>query len=149
MKIIGTIKTMKKVYPGCIVMVKVGNFYYVYSKDSYILSYLFDYRLKESEGYPSCGFPVASLDKVKGILEISNLNYIILNNSKDIEPSEKDTSHDNSIYEETYKIAEKSVLKSMRIQKIYESLQSQLETEDLEEKLTQIERILERKPEAI
>lgn len=41
------VKTIKKIYPSCAVLVKVGNFYHVYGKDAYILAYLFEYKIVE------------------------------------------------------------------------------------------------------
>ena len=38
---INIVRTIKRVHPSCMVMVKIGSFYNVYSKDAYILSYLF------------------------------------------------------------------------------------------------------------
>ena len=35
------IKTIKSIHPDSIILVKVGKFYNVYGKDSYILSYFF------------------------------------------------------------------------------------------------------------
>ena len=37
------IKTIKSIHPDSIILVKVGKFYNVYGKDSYILSYFFKY----------------------------------------------------------------------------------------------------------
>lgn len=45
MGIINTIKNIKLVHPNDIALVNVGNFYYAYGKDAYILSYLFKYKL--------------------------------------------------------------------------------------------------------
>lgn len=43
------IQTMKLVHKLDIVLVKIGNFYQVYGKDAYIISYLFGYKLKKVE----------------------------------------------------------------------------------------------------
>ena len=75
---VNIIKTVKNIYPDCVVIVKVGNFYHVYSKDAYIFSYLFEYKINEKESVPCCGFPLTSISKVEGILEKSKINYIVL-----------------------------------------------------------------------
>ena len=46
MAIITMIKVIKEIHPESLVLVKVGKFYNAYGKDSYILSYLFGYKLK-------------------------------------------------------------------------------------------------------
>ena len=47
MSTVDMVKTIKKIYPGCAILVKVGNFYHVYGKDAYIFSYLFEYKIVE------------------------------------------------------------------------------------------------------
>ena len=44
MAVITIIKTIKTIHPDAIVMVKSGKFYNVYGKDSYVMSYLFEYK---------------------------------------------------------------------------------------------------------
>ena len=60
-------------YPNSILLVLSGNFYNVYGKDAYILSYLFRFKFinklyvteEAKEVYvPKTGFPRNSLDKV-------------------------------------------------------------------------------------
>ena len=46
---INIVKTIKLVHPSCMVIVKIGTFYNVYSKDAYIISYLLKYKIKEKE----------------------------------------------------------------------------------------------------
>ena len=50
-------------------MIKVGKFYKVYAKDAYIISYLFEYKIKEEGKMETCGFPEQILNKVKANLE--------------------------------------------------------------------------------
>ena len=73
---VNMVKTIKKVYPSCAVLVKVGNFYHVYGKDAYILSYLFEYKITEKEGIPTCGFPLNAISKVENFLEKTKINYV-------------------------------------------------------------------------
>ena len=65
MSTVNMVKTIKKIYPLCIVLVKIGNFYHVFGKDSYILSYLFEYKIVEKSGIPTCGFPINAISKMK------------------------------------------------------------------------------------
>lgn len=41
------IETIKELKPNAICMFKMGNFYHAYNRDSYVLSYLFKYKIKE------------------------------------------------------------------------------------------------------
>ena len=49
MGIVNMVQTIKEIHKLDIVFVKIGNFYHVYGKDSYIISYLFEYKLKKVE----------------------------------------------------------------------------------------------------
>lgn len=83
------VKTIKTVYPSCMVLVKIGTFYDVYSKDAYIISYLFKYKIKEKEKIPTCSFPVSSLSKVKNILEKNKINYIVVDKINNYDEDQK------------------------------------------------------------
>ena len=68
MAILTIIKEVKKVHPKELALVKVGNFVHSYGKDSYILSFLFGYKIKVIENNCSaCGFPQKSLPKVQAV----------------------------------------------------------------------------------
>lgn len=73
-------------YPDSILLVLSGNFYNVYGKDTYILSYIFKYKIKEKiyktiedkdEYILNTGFPRNSLDRVLLDLEDKKINYVI------------------------------------------------------------------------
>ncbi|CDE14760.1 unknown [Clostridium sp. CAG:470] len=49
MSIINIVKNIKQVHPEHIILIKIGKFYYSYSKDAYIISYIFGYKLKNIE----------------------------------------------------------------------------------------------------
>ena len=49
MGIKNVIEVVKQVHKEEIVFVKIGKFYQVYGKDAYIVSYLFEYKLKKVE----------------------------------------------------------------------------------------------------
>ena len=54
-----------------IVFRKVGGFYHVFDGDSYILNYLFNYKIVCNR----VGFPINSINKVTNILENKKINY--------------------------------------------------------------------------
>ena len=61
-------KDIKKVHPNDVVCYKVGAFVQAFGKDAYIMSYILDYKLKETkENIPTCGFPKKAIPK-KGSL---------------------------------------------------------------------------------
>ena len=77
MGIIRIVKTAKEVHKNDIILVKIGKFYQVYGKDAYIISYIFDYKLKKVEEVYMCGFPQDSYNKVIAKLEEKKINYMI------------------------------------------------------------------------
>ena len=46
MKVTQTIQVMKQINPDKVLLLKVGEFFYQYGKDAYILAYLFGYKIK-------------------------------------------------------------------------------------------------------
>lgn len=46
---INVIKAVKLVHLSTVVMIKMGNFYHVYGKDAYVMSYLLNYKLNIKE----------------------------------------------------------------------------------------------------
>lgn len=77
MGIVNMVQTIKKVHEHEIVLVKVGQFYSVYGKDAYIISYILGYKLKKVENVMMCGFPLNSINRVKAKLEEKKINYVL------------------------------------------------------------------------
>lgn len=78
MGIINVIETIKGIHKYEVIFVKVGKFYQTYGKDSYIISYLFGYKLKKIENTKICGFPLNGINRVIAKLEENKINYIIV-----------------------------------------------------------------------
>lgn len=58
MAVITIMKKVKEIHPEEIALVKVGNFYQVFGKDSFIISCLFGYKMQElKENVYKCEFP--------------------------------------------------------------------------------------------
>lgn len=119
MGITNIIRTMKEVHPTKILLVKVGKFFQAYGKDSYIVSFLFNYQLKRVEmNVNMVGFPEVALNKVLKTLEDKN-NYI-----------------------DIYNKAHRYVSRKNRVDVIYEYLLNNLEDDESKEKIRKIEEIL-------
>ena len=70
MSVTTVMQEIKAIHPEYVALIKIGAFYNVYMNDAYILSYLFDYKLREAWiGAKTCGFPSTSLNKVIATLE--------------------------------------------------------------------------------
>ena len=94
------IKAIKQVHSKSVVLVKIGSFYHAYGKDSYILSYMFGYKLKKFEkDYTTCGFPLDSISKVIAKLEEKKINYVILDRRNNYEEDEKSDNGNLNTYD--------------------------------------------------
>lgn len=58
-----------------IIFIKRGCFYYTYFRDSYIISYIFNYKTVESR----CSFPITNKVNVCNKLNVLNIGYVIDN----------------------------------------------------------------------
>ena len=62
MSVIRDVKNVKIKHGDDVVLVKSGNFYRCYDKDSYIISYIMNYQVKQATANNyMCGFPVKKL----------------------------------------------------------------------------------------
>lgn len=116
------IKTIKSIHPDSIILVKVGKFYNVYGKDSYILSYFFNYKLKELDGIVSCGFPIESINKIMAKLENKKINYLIVDRRNNYDVDEFYDNKNLNTYNQTYEKAKQYINSKHRVDKIYQYL---------------------------
>ena len=125
------------------VLVKIGSFYDVYSKDAYIISYLLKYKIKEKEKIPTCSFPVSSLSKVENILEKNKINYIVVDKRSNYDEDQKFINKQENNYEKIFEKAKSSVEIMLRIQKIYDKLLQNRDKLEIYEILEKIEKVLQ------
>lgn len=125
MGIINIVKNVKEVHKEYVVLVRVGNFYNCYGRDSYIISYLLGYKINiiDNNIYNS-SFPKSAYNKVLSTLEKNKINYIILDKRNNYDVEEKDNNKNLNKYNEIYEKAKKEIAKKMRIEKIYKYLLS-------------------------
>ena len=139
---VNMVKTIKKIYPSCVILVKVGNFYHVYGKDAYIFSYLFEYKILEKEGVPSYGFPINAISKVENILERTKINYVSVDRRNNYDEEEKYVDKQKNNYEKTFEKSKQTIDILLRIQKITDFLKQYKENENIEKILEEMEKII-------
>ncbi len=143
MKIENTIKVFKEIHPTSIIMIKMGTFYHAYGRDSYILSYLFNYQVKKIQtNYSTCGFPASGLSKVLSKLEELEISYIILNKSENYEIVEEEDFKGKNKYNELYNKSYNYVNRKNRIDSIYQFLLESISEEQIKDKILRIEEII-------
>ncbi|MCI9366543.1 MAG: hypothetical protein HFJ54_08695 [Clostridia bacterium] len=143
MRIENTIKIFKEIHPESVILIKMGTFYHAYGRDSYILSYLFNYQIKKVQSnYSTCGFPDSGLNKVLSKLEEMEISYLILNKSDNYQVIEEEDFRVKNNYNEVYNKAYNYVSKKNRIDGIYQFLIESIAEEKIKEKIIRIEEIV-------
>lgn len=143
MSMITVLKPIKQIHEKDIVLIKIGGFYHAYGRDSYILSYLFDYKLKNFEKqYVTCGFPTNNISKIMTKLEDEKINYIMLDKRNNYEEEEKSNNGNLNSYDKFYEKAKKYVNLKRRIDNIYDILLKEIEKDNIKEKIKEIEEVV-------
>ena len=90
MGIINIVKNVKEIHKEYVVLIRVGNFYNCYGRDSYIISFLMGYKISIAENnIYNCSFPKSAYKKVISELEKKRINYIILDKRNNYDVEEK------------------------------------------------------------
>lgn len=142
MGVINIVQTVKQIHKSDVVLVKIGKFYHVYGKDSYIMSYLFGYKLKEVEKVSMCGFPESSINKVTAKLEKEKINYLILDRRNNYEIYDSSNNKNLNTYGKYFEKAKEHVNKKIRIDNICSFLINNMEKENFKEIIMQMEDII-------
>ena len=141
MKVVNIVKAIKQIHPEYIVLIKIGKFYYSYSKDAYIVSYIFNYKLKiVEENIRVCAFPVFILNKIMAKLEENKINYIIIDRRNNYEVDEKFDNGNLNKYNLYLEKSKKYINQKNKIEEIYNYLISNIENNNNNELIKEIER---------
>ncbi len=139
------IKTIKEIHKEDIVLVRVGDFYHVYGRDSYIISFLMGYKLKMIEDNCwTCGFPLKALPKIEATLEEKKINYIIVDRRNNYDVEEYSNNKNLNTYSKYFKRAQEYINKKKRIDNIYVFLLKNIEKQEINNKVKQIEEIIKK-----
>lgn len=123
MGIINMIAKIKEVHREYVLLVKIGNFYYCYGKDTYIISYLLQYKINVIEkNILSCSFPNTAYSKVLTKLEEKKINYIVVDKKDNYSEEEKSNNKNLNNYNKIYERAKEELGVKARIEKIYKFL---------------------------
>ena len=142
MGIINMVQTIKQIHQYEIVFVKIGKFYHIYGKDSYIISYLLGYKLKEIEGISMCGFPASSINKVRARLEEHKINYLIVDRKINYDVSEIYDNKNLNTYLNYYEKAKRFVNDKKRIDNIYNFMMENINKENFKNIIGKMEDVI-------
>jgi hypothetical protein len=123
-----------------IVLIKSGIFYETFNDDAYIMSYLFDYKIKKLSNFVMVGFPEKVVDSVKERLKKEKISYVILKGNKKIESGKN--SYNESNYDILFDLSYKTFNIEIEINSIRKKLEILKNTKSIEEILTKIKEII-------
>ena len=141
MSLLGTIRLIKReLYKETVVFVRVGAFYNVYFDDAIIISFLLGYKLKVLEGdVKNCGFPEGSLKNIKFLLKEKEIDYIVIDDTKDYEGCEREKFGDENSYAKCYFEALKFIKNRERIEAINKVLLDNINNPAIEKMLDAVD----------
>ena len=142
MGIITIVKKVKEIHPEYVTIINVGKFYYTYGKDSYIISYLLNYKLNAFENILRCGFSDESLNKVIAKLELNKINYLLLDRKNNYDVDIKCNNKNLNNYNKIFKMAKEKTNLKRRIENINAYLYSNIDNKDIKPILSEMEKIL-------
>ena len=122
MKTIDKYLKFKEMYKDHVIIIKLGNFYYTFLDDTYILNYLFGYQIRENK----IGFPLTAKAKVKSVLNRNNINLIeVIDDYAYILESKN-----NNAYQETLKAAKSNILISNMLNNLMSAIEIKVKKEE-------------------
>lgn len=143
MKVVNIVKAIKQIHPEYIVLIKIGKFYYSYSKDAYIVSYIFNYKLKiVEENIIVCAFPVFILNKIMAKLEENKINYIVIDRRNNYEVDEKIDNGNLNKYNFYLEKSKRYINQKNRIEEIYNYLVYNIEKNENNKLIKEIESLI-------
>ena len=143
MKVVNIVKAIKQIHPEYIVLIKIGKFYYSYSKDAYIVSYIFNYKLKiVEENIRVCAFPVFILNKIMAKLEENKINYIVIDRRNNYEVDEKYDNGNLNKYNFYLEKSKRYINQKIRIEEIYNYLVYNIEKNENNKLIKEIESLI-------
>ena len=128
----------KSKYQDYVILFEIGVFYEVIGYDSLIINHLFNYKLNKLSNTFKCGFPLSKISDICNELSNNSINYIMVKSDNIIDKQEFDTNNYNN-----YSFNERIVFYNfLRIEKINNILIDNITDFDINEKLSQIEEII-------
>lgn len=122
MKTIDKYLKFKEMYKDHVIIIKLGNFYYTFLDDTYILNYLFGYQIRENK----IGFPLTAKAKVKSVLNRNNINLIeVIDDYAYILESKN-----KNAYQETLKAAKSNILISNMLNNLMSAIEIKVKKEE-------------------
>lgn len=134
------IETIELLNKDCICLFKIGNFYQVYGRDSYIIAFLLNYKIDIQNS--EVGFPINSLNKVLAKIENEKINYITLDSRNNYDVDLKQDFKKLNRYDKVYTKAREYVNIRIRIDKIYDNLINSIDKKEIRKIVGSVEKLI-------
>ena len=132
MGVINIVKNAKEIHPEFVLIIRIGKFDYTYGKDSYIISYLCNYKLGKFQEISRCGFSLESLNRVIAKLEQNKINYMILDRKLNYDVKTKEDNKNLNNYNKIFQKAKKVINLKIRIENINKKIKGGRKNEQQE-----------------
>ena len=142
MGVINIVKNAKEIHPEFVLIIRIGKFYYTYEKDSYIISYLCNYKLGKFQEISRCGFSLESLNRVIAKLEQNKINYMILDRKHNYDVETKEDNKNLNNYNKIFQKAKKVINLKIRIENINVYLLNNINNKDINNIIRKMEEII-------
>ena len=113
MSITNMVKNIKEIHPKTLLLFKVGAYCEAYGRDSYIISYLFDYQIKQKgeNDIPKVGFSKRAIPRVLSKIEEEKIDYLLIdvrnNYNVDDKVENKNLNNYDTMFEKSHKYVKK------------------------------------------
>lgn len=138
------VKNIKEIHPKTLLLFKVGAFCESFGRDSYIISYLFNYQVnqKGKEKIANAGFSRKAIPRVLSKLEEQKIDYMLIDVRNNYYVDEKFENRNLNNYDAVFEKSHKYIKKQRKLKEISKKIEEQMELPDFKEKLKRIEEIL-------
>ena len=141
MSVLNMVRTIKKIHKEDIVMIKIGNFYSVYGKDAYILSWIFSYKLRiDKEDMYTTGFPCSSLSRVLGKLQHLKINYVVVDRRDNYSVDDRMDNKELNTYSKHYEMAKEYIKYMKKLENIYLYIKDNVKEQEIQDMLIRWEK---------
>lgn len=123
-----------------IILIKSGIFYETFNDDAYIMSYLFDYKIKNLSNFIMVGFPEKVIESIKDRLKKEKISYVVLDDNHQFVSDR--SSFTDSNYEVLLDISCKSNDVEMEIEKIKNALEVLKGTKSIDDIINKIKEVI-------
>lgn len=147
MSMLNMYNEIKTIHPNYVIIIKSGTFFETLNNDSYILSNICNYKIKDKTNYIECGFPKIVLPKVLSKLEQKKVNYIVLDSSDNYDELERYNHEDLNKYDYYLEKGKREYKRKLTIEEFNNYLIQNVERKFMDKLLSQIGELIDKSRE--